>query len=591
MDIALVTVILFAAVYLFATERLPVDLTALGIMVALMVTGILTPREALGGFANPAPVTVGALFIVTRGLTRTGSLDFLGQLLEQVTQGKPWALLAAVLLVTGAVSSLINNTPVVILFTALVISICARHDLAPSKYLMPISFVSILAGTTTLVGTSTNIIVSDLVAEAGFAPLSMFELFPLGFPLAVIGTVVVFLLAPRLLPENRILAFEHSGGDRAKYLSEMQIPAGSPLIGKEPAAALGDDFPDVKVCEVIHDDQSCDPATARCVMTGRDTLLVKGSASDLARLLQEKLVILPETIHGTMANPYDHNSLIVELIVPPSSTLLGKRLSDTHLGFGREIHVIGVKRRQVHYSAQKMSDLYLSVGDILLVQCPLEDIDVLRGDGHLIVVEDVFQTMVNKQRAPVAMAIFIAMIGVVTAGIVDILVAVMAAAFLMIVSGCLSLRCAYRSVNVRILLLIVGTIALGTALSKTGAADLYAQNFLSLFAGAGPGVVLSGLILLTSVFSHFLSNNATAVLLVPIGISVASSLGVDPRPFMVGICFGASACFGSPIGYQTNLLVYTPGGYRFRDYLKLGMPLNPILWGGASLGVPLLWPF
>jgi di/tricarboxylate transporter len=590
MEITLVTIILCGALYLFATERLPVDLTALGILVALMATGILTPREALGGFANPAPVTVGALFVVTRGLTRTGSLDFLGRLLANVTRGRPWALLAAVLLVTGAVSSLINNTPVVVLFTALIISICARYSLAPSKFLMPISFVSILAGTTTLVGTSTNIIVSDLIAEAGLAPLSMFELFPLGFPLAIIGASLLFLLAPRLLPEHHSPTFERSESEQGKYLSEMLVPADSPLTDRIPQEGLQDDYADVEVFEVIRNDHTYDPMTTRCVLASGDILLVKGSASDLARMLQEKLVVLPAVDQAVAANPFDPNSLIVELIVPPSSALLGRRLNDTHLGFGREIHAIGVKRRQVHYSAQKMSDLYLSVGDILLVQCPLEDIDVLRGDGDVIVVEDVVHTIVNRRRAPVAITIFVAMIAAVTLGMIDILVGSLTAAFLMIVTGCLSLRCAYRSIDVRILLLIIGTIALGSALHQTGAAALYARYFLSVFADAGPRAVLSGLILLTSILSHFLSNNATAVLLVPVGISVASTLGVDPRPFMIGICFGASACFGSPIGYQTNLLVYGPGGYRFGDYLKLGMPLNLLVWGGASVGVPLLWP-
>ena len=351
------------------------------------------------------------------------------------------------------------------------------------------------------------------------------------------------------------------------------------------------DYPDIEVFEVISGEQVCDPSTDICIIGSRDLLLVKASASDLAHVLQEKLVALPAGEDGIAANPYDRNSLIVELIVPPNSSLLGRHLTDTHLGFGHDIHVIGVQRRQVHYSAQKMSNLYLSVGDILLVQCPLADIAVLRGDGDVIVVEDVDQTMVNHRLAPVALTIFAGMILAATFGLASILVCALTAAFLMILTHCISLRRGYGAIDVRVLLLIIGTIALGSALHKTGAADLYASHFLALLDGLGPRGVLSGIILLTSLLSHFLSNNSTAVLMVPIGLSTAVALGVDPRPFVIGICFGASACFGSPIGYQTNLLVYGPGGYRFSDYLKLGMPLNLLIWGGASLGIPLLWPF
>jgi di/tricarboxylate transporter len=591
MEIVVVTIILAAALALLVTDALPVDLTSLGIMVALVVTGILPPAEAVAGFANPAPLTVGALFVVGRGLVRTGSLDFLDRALSRWTAGRPLPLLIATLFATGTISAFVNNTPVVILFTAVLIGLCARLGLAPSKYLLPVSYVSILAGTSTLIGTSTNIIVSDLYAAHGFEPLGMFELTRLGFPLALAGLALLLLLSFRLLPRHHAPTFEPASGDHHKYLSELLVPEGSPLAGREPVAALAERFPEVEVYEVIQGEQVCDPTTDVCRVAAQDILLVKAEAGDLARLLQERLVSMPIGENGAPADPLSRKSVIVELIVPPSSRLLGRRLDDAHLGFGQELRVLGVKRRQVHYSAQKMSSLHLGVGDILLVQCPVEDIDLLRGKGDVIVVEEVDKRIVDRRRAPFALVIFAGMVAAAATGVAGILACALTAAFLMIVTGCLSLRSAYAAVDVRVLVLIIGTIALGTALQKTGAADLYADRFLALFVGLGTRGVLAAIIVLTSVLSHVLSNNATAVLLVPIGISTALTLGVDPRSFVVGICFGASACFASPFGYQTNMLVLGPGGYRFTDYLKLGMPLNLLVWVGSSLAIPVLWPF
>jgi di/tricarboxylate transporter len=218
-------------------------------------------------------------------------------------------------------------------------------------------------------------------------------------------------------------------------------------------------------------------------------------------------------------------------------------------------------------------------------------VDQIRSAGDLIVIEDVHHSLVNHKKAPIAMGIFLAMILATTIGLTDILVAAMMAMLLMVLTGCLSLRDAYRSIDARVLILIVGTIALGNALSKTGAADVYAAALLKPLVGLSPYIVLSAVILLTSVMSLFISNNSTAVLVMPVALATAHSLGVDPRPFVIGICFGASACYATPIGYQTNLLVYNPGGYRFADYLKLGIPLTIAVWLLSSLFVPLIWPF
>ncbi len=594
MGIAFVTVVLIAAMVLLVRERPPVDLVALGIIVVLMVAGILLPEEALAGLAHPAPITVAALLIAGQGLVRTGALESLTERMVQLTGGNSSVILLLVLLITGGFSTVVNNTPVVVLVIPVVMAISAQYRLSSSKFLLPVSYVSILAGTSTLIGTSTNIIVSDLSGELGHGEIEIFELSVLGVPLGLVGALLLFFLAPRLLPDVRAPLFEARGADDVKrhYISELLIPEQSPLNGQANVrAALAERYSGVEVYEVIGEDGICGPHAGSCPARSGDVLLVKASADDLAHMLEEKLVVLPKGEDGTEARPFEKGSLIVELIVPPGSSVVGSWLSHSLLGPDPQLHILGVLRRRVHYSQQKWIRLQLRVGDIILVQAPLEHIERLREQTDLIVVEDVVRTIVNRRLAPLAAGIFGAMVLAASTGLSSILVASLAAAFLMIATGCLALRDAYTAIDQKILLLIIGTLALGAALMKTGAAELYARTLLSLVGNASPQLVLAVIVVLTSVLSHFLSNNATAVLAVPIAISAALEMGVDPRPFVIGICFGASACFATPIGYQTNLLVYGPGGYRALDYFKLGMPLNLLVWIGASLFIPLLWPF
>jgi len=284
-------------------------------------------------------------------------------------------------------------------------------------------------------------------------------------------------------------------------------------------------------------------------------------------------------------------SLIVELIIPPQSSLLGARLMENRLQRDPDVHIIAIKRQELHYTEQKIKDIRLKIGDILLIRCPESSLERLRGVTDYIIVEDVHHEIVHKRLARRAFAIFGGLVIAASTGMADILVCALTAAFLMILTGCLQLRDAYRAMEGRVLLIIIATIALSAALEKTGASEFYAKAFLSLFSGLDPVYVLSGILLLTSISTHILSNNATAILLLPIAISAALGLGVNPKPFIVAVCFGASACFATPIGYQTNLLVYGPGGYRFSDYLKLGMPLNLLVLVLGSLFIPTIWSF
>ncbi|MGD8962377.1 MAG: SLC13 family permease [Desulfobacterales bacterium] len=589
MEIWLVTAILIVAMILLVTEKLPVDLTSIGIMVVLVLSGILAPKEAIAGFASPAVITVGSMFLISRGMIRTGAVGFISQKVIDYSRGKPGLAIFLILVIVGTASAFINNTPVVVLFIPIILSLSCELKFSPSKFLIPISYASILAGTCTLIGTSTNIIISDLSAAHGFGSLGMFELSPLGLPIALLGILFLIFAAPKLMPNVHNPVCEFKDDEHRRYLAELDIPRESPIIGENPKSYFSQKYPDMDVLELIRYSHVYYPDRDKVKMAADDLLLVKATANDLVELLHDDLVELPMADQGLNFESEKKESLIVELIIPPQSSLVGQRLVSSRLRRDPDIHIIAIKRRELHYAEPKVKDVRLKIGDILLVRLPERSLERLRGETDFIIVEDVHHEIEHKRLARRAFLIFGAMIVAASTGLADIMVCAMAAAFLMVITGCLQLRSAYRAMDGRVLLIIIATIALSAALEKTGASEFYAKAFLGLFSGASPAMVLSGVILLTSISTHVLSNNATAILLLPIAISAAQGLGVDPKPFIIAVCFGASACFATPIGYQTNLLVYGPGGYRFSDYFKLGMPLNLLVWLMGSIFIPMIW--
>lgn len=590
MEIWIVTIILIITIYLLVSEALPVDLTSIGVMVALMISGILTPVEAVAGIANPAVITVGSMFLISQAMIRTGAVGFIGRKVMDWTRGKTWMAMLMVLLIVGVASAFINNTPVVVLFIPVVLSLSCRLGVSPSKYLIPLSYASILAGTCTLIGTSTNIIVSDLAAHYGYAPFGMFELSVVGIPIAVAGLVMIFSMAPRLMPDLLNPTCELQNDRQRRYLAELLVPRDSQLLGSSPCAHIQGKYPDIEVLELIRYSHIFHPCRDEVTVAPDDLLLVKGTPNALMQLLNTKAAMLPRSENGMRFEDINP-AMVVELIITPQSSLVGRQLKNTYLFRSSNLHVVAVERSGLHYSEMQLQDIRLKMGDILLVWCRDEAFDQLRGRSDWIVVEDVHQEIEHKRKAPLAWIIFGALVAAAATGLADIMVCALAAVFLMMATGCLPLRQAYRALQSNVLLLIAGTIALGAAMDKTGASQYYADLFLKVMEGGSPAWVLAGMILLTSISTQLLSNNATAVLLLPIAISTAVGLGVNPKPFIMAVCFGASACFATPIGYQTNLLVYGPGGYRFSDFLKLGIPLNLLVLVMGTVLIPVFWPF
>ncbi len=589
MDIWIVTGILIITLYLLISEKLPVDLTAIGIMVALMITGILKPVEAVSGFSNPAVLTVGAMFLISQAMIRTGAVGFIGQKVMDWTGGKAWMAMLVILVIAAVASAFINNTPVVVLFIPVVLSLSCRLGTSPSKYLIPLSYASILAGTCTLIGTSTNIIVSDLAADYGYGHFGMFELSAVGIPIAVVGLAMIMVLAPRVMPDLLNPTCELSEGGQRRYLAEMVITEESKLSGLSPCSHIPEKYPGIEVLELIRRSQIFHPCRDMVTMLPDDLLLVKGTPNALMQLLNSKVAALPPSENGMRFDGIN-TTMVVELIITPQSSLVGRQLKNTYLVRDERLHVVAVERSGLHYSETQLHDIRLKMGDVLLVWCRQDELDQLRGRSDWIMVEDVHHEIEHKRKAPVAGMIFGGLVLTASTGMADIMVCALAAVFLMMATGCLPLREAYRALQSNVLLLIAGTIALGMAMDKTGASQHYADLFLSALDGWPPSLVLGGIILLTSISTQLLSNNATAVLLLPIAISAAAGLGVNPKPFIMAVCFGASACFATPIGYQTNLLVYGPGGYRFSDYFKLGIPLNLLVLVMGALLIPVFWP-
>ena len=586
----LMSLILVVVMLLLITEKLPVDLTSLGILVVLTVTGILTPTEAIAGFASPAVITVGAMFLISQGMIRTGAVGFISKKVGDYSRGRPVLAIFFILVIVGTASAFINNTPVVVLFIPIILSLSCKLDFSPSKVLIPVSYASILAGTCTLIGTSTNIIISGLSAKHGLGSLGMFELSPLGVPIALLGIFFLMFAAPKLMPSMHNPVCELKDDDHRRYLAEMQVPRDSRIIGQDPESYFSQKYPGMEVLELIRYSHVFYPDRDAVKIASDDLLLVKGSANDLVEILNDDLIELPMAEQGPSSEAEEKQSLIVELIIPPSSSLLDQRLVASRLRLDPDIQIIAIKRRELHYAEPQVKDIRLKIGDILLVRLPGSSLERLRGETDFIIVEDVHHEIEHKRLASRAFLIFGAMVVVASTGLADILICALAAAFLMFLTGCLQLRDAYRALDGQVLLIIIAMIAMSAALEKTGASEFYARVFLGLFRGLSPVYVLSAVIVLTSISTHVLSNNATAILLLPISISAAQDLGVDPRPFIIAVCFGASACFATPIGYQTNLLVYGPGGYRFSDYLKLGMPLNLLVLIMGSFFIPLMWP-
>jgi di/tricarboxylate transporter len=589
MDIAIVLIIVAVAVVLFATEKLSMDVVAILVLGSLTVFGLVKPGEALSGFGHEATVTVGAMFVLSAGLNATGALGTLGQRLIQ--HGKNETMLLLLVMVGAAlVSPFINNTAAVAVFLPLVIGAAATRKIANSKLLIPLSFASQFGGVCTLIGSSTNLIVSAASESHGYEPFGMFEFTKLGLIMVGAGLAYFLILGRWLLPERQTgeLVEAYSLGE---YITELRVLPNSNLIGRSVLEArLGQDH-DVRVMEILRGELKIWAPLHEPLHAG-DILLVRGRVKDLFKLKNSLgLVIEPEfklKDEGLARRDID----LVETLVAPRSTLLGRTLKGLDFHWRYNAIVLAIHRRG-QLLRNKLASVRFKVGDALLLLAPRGVITKLRGDPGFVVLEPRRDVALDRQRAPLALGIVgaVVLIGASDIPGLHISIAALLGCGVMLTTRCVRGEDAYRAVDWKIIILLACLIPLGLAIENTGTADLLVDRIMQAWHGAGPQMMLAVIYLLTFVLSAFLSNNATAVLMAPLAIVTAEQLEVNPRPFLMAVTFAASTCFATPVGYQTNAMVYHPGGYRFTDFAKVGLPLNFIFFGLAVYYIPKFWPF
>ena len=589
-EILIVLAVLIGALALWLTEWLPIDLVALCIPIVFILTGILEPGEATAGFASTALLTVGAIFVVSAGLTRTGVITFVGDKIIHFARGDDRRLLLTVMVTMAAFSGFINNTAVVAMFLPIMLKVAREFDMPPSKLLIPLSFASILGGTLSLIGTSTNILVHSLMVDHGLRGLGMFEFTPVGSIYAVVGIAYLYFIGSKLLPDRGTVTSYLSGQRGAtEYMTEVQVPVGSALVGRSVEEALGKAHSEIRLLQIIRGEIVFWPPLDQVTIEADDVFLLKGDVNEMLALYKREGLELLPGLKADAARYAVKDMALAEVVITPNSPLIGRSLRDVQFRQHYGASVMALQRHGEHLR-DELPTIRLRVGDVLLVIADRTELARLMTFDEFLVLDAVQEVVVRGDKAPFALALVLGLVVAASLTSVPILVLAMAAAVLMVLTGCLTMRHAYASLDLSVLVLIGGAISLGKAMDVTGAAELIATQVVGAFGPFGPQAVLSSVYLLTVLFTELMSNNAAAALMIPIALSIANGLGVDPRPFAIAVAFAGSAAFSTPIGYQTNTLVYGPGGYKFLDYTRIGVPLNLILWLLATLLIPLWWP-
>ena len=585
-DAILTLCVMAGAVALFVSEKLSVDIVAILALSALVLLGVVGPDVAISGFANEATITVAAMFVLSAGLQRTGALRALGLLFGRIHW--PWAFGLVVMMTVAAVSAFENNTAAVAVFLPIVLAATAAKKLSPSKYLIPLSYAAQMGGVCTLIGTSTNLLVNSLAKDLGQPGFSLFEFTSLGLVCAAAGIIYLMTVGRWLLPDRAATALTETY-ELGKYITELRVMPNSPLIGHSVAESkLAEKF-SVYVLELTRGTEQVWSPRAEVLQAG-DVLLARGDWSRLSELKdQMKLEIEPEFKLRDEQFTGKTQSL-VEVMVAPNSRFAGETLRELDFRWHYNATVLAVHRRGV-VLREKIRDVTLSVGDILLMLSPREELPSLRRNPNLVVVTEREDDTASKRRAPIALLIMVAVIASAGLGLMPIVISALIGCVALVVTKCLEPEEAYEAIDWRIIVLLAGVLPLGIALQQSGAADVLASNTLGRMEGMNPVFVLAVVYLLALVLSELMSNAAAAVLLVPIAVSAAISMGLSPTPFLVAVTFAASTSFSTPVGYQTNTMVYSIGNYRFTDFMKVGIPLNLIFWVIGVVMIPKIWPF
>lgn len=593
MTLALTLAVVGLALVCFVGEWFSADITAIMVMVLLMTLGLVTPEQAVSGFSNTATVTVLAMFILSAGIDRTGAVQSVTQILTRWGGDRPSQQIWVMGAIVAPISGFINNTAVVAVFLPIVEDWCRQKQISPSKLLLPLSYGTILGGMITLIGTSTNILASGLSEQLGYEAFGLFQFTPLGLITCTIGLAYLSFFASRWLPARRSLTnspvLQRYG--IGKYISEIVIPANSSLVGQSLQSSQIQRKFDLDVLEIIRQEQPFAQPFADKILQSGDVLIVRGNRDCLLSVKAEKGIdILPDAQFGSLAQGQSFTSEeegIAEVVLLPNAELVGSTLKDTRFRQRYNVTVLAIQQRQ-EVVRDRLGQVFLRFGDVLLVQGPKQSLVGLQTNPGMMVTEQRDLEILRRDKAGVAIAILIGVVLVSAFDWLPILNSAWIGVVLMVLTGCLKPGELYSAVRWDVIFLLAGLIPLGIAMEESGATQWLASGLVTFGGNLSPYWLLSLFFLLTSLITEILSNNASVVLLLPIGVKVAESLSLNPYAFMFAITFAASNSFMTPIGYQTNTMVYGPGGYRFMDFLKIGTPLNLLM---AVVTPPLIIAF
>ena len=588
LDLILTVLVLLGAFGLFVSGKVRVDLVAVCVLVALLILGLVTPEEGLRGFANPATVTIGAMFVLGMGLVRTGLVQQAARLIDRLAGKGETRLICVLCIITAALSAFLVNTAAVAILIPVVITLTAKRKISSSRVLIPLSFSSQFGGVCTIIGTSTNMLVNGISIGRGMESFSFFEFAPLGLVMVAAGIVYLLITSRWLLPKRKGEADQVDKYRLADYQAELQVQGDSVLVGKTWEENKIPRSSGVELTNLMRDGKAVSRPRKTKIRPG-DLLLLNGH---IDRIIEMENTYSLEMLLNARAvdDEKQHEVRLVEILIPPTSNLIGYTIQDSHF-FRRYQHpVLAIQRRGTTLK-ERLADIKLESGDTLLVHGHEDDIQRLMSSPNVIVTNEVTGLNIRKDKATVAVIVMLAVVILAVTGIVPIMVAAIIGALGMILTRCITIEEAYNAIDWKIIFLLGGIIPLGIAMESNGVVQALADGILQPLISFGPVAVLAVIYIVVAFLTEGMSNNAVAAIMAPIAFTLAGIMEVDPRPFLVAITFAASTSFATPIGYQTNTMVYSAGGYKFTDFAKIGIPLNLIYWALAILLIPIIWPF
>jgi di/tricarboxylate transporter len=574
--------ILVVMFVLFVLERTPVEVTAIGGAALMLVLGILPVSEATAVLANPAPWTIAMMFLVMGGLVRTGAVEAVITAVGRHAGDRPKTTIAALIGTTALASAFMNNTPLVAVMIPVVIQLAMKIGTAPSKLLIPLSYMTVMGGMISLIGTSTNILVDGVAVKEGLAHFSLFEIAPVGIAVTIAGGIFLTLFGNRLLPVRQSMGVLLNDRRKMKFFTEVAVPEESQLIG-QPVMDIDIFKRDgVRVIDVLRGDASLRRDLAAVTLEAGDRVVLRTEMTELMGLHARKDVHLVDKLSSVKTET-------VEVLIGPGCRMEGNRLGDLRLRRRYGVYVLAVHRRNQNIGRQ-LDDLIVRVGDTLLLEGTVEDIQRLAADMDLVDVNRPRVMAFRRAKVPIALAALALIVTLSALDLAPILPLAVIAVAVILITQCVDSDEAFSFVDGRLLAMIFAMLAVGEGLDQSGAVEIIVNGVAPWLEGLGPFMLILTVYFLGLVLTEFLSNNAVAVVYTPIAIELALRLGHDPRPFVVAVMFSATLAFATPVGYQTNMMVYGPGGYRFSDFARVGVPLNIIVMLVACALIPLIWP-